>query len=187
MKPDNFIAGVVLAALLAVLAGILGWLLPAILPGALVAPTLIACLAAVYVTTLLTTADPHSGRLAAGVAWLLGATAINVGLGDPAAMLVAHGLLLWVVRATTRADGVLRPLLLLAVAGIAVLAALATVAHTGSPALATWCHFLVLAAGTLLPTPARERTAATQHKSPAAKFDAARQRAEAALRRLGET
>lgn len=150
---------------------------------------IVSGLALVYIVFLLTASPVRVGRFATFVLWLVAAAAASYLAPGLPAFLLAHVLLLWLVRSLYYRSGVLPAMLDAGLSGLALAAAAWAAISTGSLFLALWCFFLVQALFVAIP----ERMSAPRNHGRRARgsasavdddFERAYRNAETAVRRL---
>lgn len=145
---------------------------------------IVAGTALAYVIYLLAASRIRTGRFATFVIWLTAAVAAAYLVPSLAAFLLAHTLLIWLVRSLYYRHGLLTALLDAGLSVMALAAAVWAAISTGSVFLALWCFFLVQALFVAIPDRISARRA---QRAPAVVndgFERAYRTAEAAVRRL---
>lgn len=179
----RFMHGVVAAAVLALA---LAALFTVLAPGLGTRDSLKLLSAAacgLYLGVIACTRGLRRGRLVVPVLWLLSAGLISAANLGPGMHLLAHTVVLSLVRAMICHRSLLSAVLDLALGGLALVAAVATATHTASIALSVWCYFLVQSLFVLIPPQWRPRGDATPTAA-RARFATAHAQAENALKRL---
>jgi hypothetical protein len=184
MRPPTFLQGVGVALVLALSGAALFAAVAPLVSGAGLLRLLVAGLASAYVIYLLAASRVRTGRFATFVLWLVAVTAMTYLAPSLPLYLIAHALLIWLVRSVFFRRGLLPALLDGALSVVALAAAVWVATGTGSLFLGLWCFFLVQALFVAIPDrlgahAARRPSAATDDA-----FDRAYRTAEAAVRRL---
>ena len=184
MRRPTFLHGIGLALVLACAGAALFASVSPFASAAALLRLIITGLGLAYVIYLLAASTVRTGRIATFVLWLIAAVAVAYLAPGLPAFLLAHVLLLWLVRSLYYRHGLLPALLDAGLSIGALVAAVWAAMSTGSLFLALWCFFLVQALFVAIP----DRISTGRKSSPPIMagddFDKAYRSAEAAVRRL---
>jgi hypothetical protein len=180
-KAPSLIEGVAVAAVLALAGGAVFGALKLFVAPAVALRCLTILLGGAYSVYLLTRSSQH-GRVAAMVFWCGGAGLAALLIDSLAVLLIAHVVLVWLVRCVHFHTSVVAALADLGLSGLALAAAIWAAASTASVAVSVWCLFLVQALFVALPRVLPDT--ARCEVSDDMRFQRAQRSAEAALRRI---
>jgi hypothetical protein len=188
MKRPSFLEGVVVAAAASAGGGVLATALTTSFAAGWVIRVLVAGLGLAYVLYLLARSRQRIGRITALAGWAIGAVGAWWMSPSLAVYLLAHLVMVWLVRALYHHAGVLPALADLGLTGLGLAAAVWAAVSTGSVFASIWCFFLVQAAFVLIP-PSVRRRASFAGPSPDAHdaFLRAHRAAERAVARITST
>ena len=185
MKRPSFFEGVGLALLFAGAGSVLFTLLAPWFGAALLLRGLCSASALAYVLYLVARSRLRSGRVTLFVAWTVVAAVIAVLSPSLLIMVVAHLVVMWLLRAVLFHTSLLTALADLALSGLALAAACWALLATGSVFVTLWSLWLVQAAFALLPAHLGDQRRSRQHDHDRAqRFKRAARSAEQALRTL---
>jgi len=189
MKRPTFLQGVGVALAMAFAGAALYTAMSPFAVAAGLLRLIVSGLALAYVVYLLAASPVRTGRFAAFVLWLTAVVVASFLAPTLPAYLLAHVLLIWLVRSLYYRHGLLPALLDGGLSVIALAAGIWAALGTGSLFLALWCFFLVQALFVAIPdrVPADRvtgRAAPGAASGPEDDFGRAYRNAEAAVRRL---
>ena len=184
MRSPAFSQGLVVAIILAVAGGVSFTLLTPFLGAGFVIRLTVAGLAWAYVVYLVARSGHAVGRVTVATASVLVTALAWWLLPTLTTFVLAHVLVIWIVRSLYYHSGLLSSLADLALTFGGVLLAVWASARTGSVFLATWSFFLVQALFTAIPQLPFARTRDPEQITTPDRFETASREAEKALRQL---
>ena len=151
MKRLSFIDALLCAVALSIIGSMVAVLLAPLCSGVLLSRGLGTALALAYVLFLLMRSRLRSGRVSLMAVWSLAALAIAFLCPSLLSMVVAHLVLIWLVRTLLFLSSPLLALADLALCALSLAAACWALKQTGSVLVSLWCLLLVQATCALLP------------------------------------
>lgn len=189
MRHPSFLHGVVIAFVLAAVAGAALSVLASLFSVAFLVRFVVTGAAGAYIVYLLYCTESRVGKVTTLSLW--GASVLAIWFLTPSftGFVIAHGGLIWLVRAFYFYPSLWLALLDLGLCAVALIASVATAKHTGSAFLSLWCFFLVQALFVSFPSRIRTSTNGggrtnTHNNHTVDSFEKAYRSADAALRRL---
>jgi hypothetical protein len=185
-RPTTFLGGVAVAFALAAAGAAVFAALTTVLTGGGAIRATSTLLAGAYVLYLLSRSNERTGRIVTIAVWLSGAVATSVFAASLPLFLVAHVVMIWLVRTLYFHGSFAAALFDLGITGLAFAAAIWAARTSASLFLAVWCCFLVQALFVVIPAganaPAHSRGGFDDQP-----FKRAQRSAGGALRRLANS
>jgi len=185
-RPTTFLGGVAVAFVLAAAGAAVFAALTTVLTGSVAIRATSTLVAGAYVLYLLSRSNERTGRIVTIAVWLSGAVSTSVFAPSLPLFLVAHGVMIWLVRTLYFHASFAAALFDLGITGLAFAAAIWAARTSASLFLAVWCFFLVQALFVAIPEDANAQ-AQSGSGFDDQPFKRAQRSAGAALRRLANS
>jgi hypothetical protein len=184
MRRPSFLHGVMLAALLSFFGAAVFAAAGTLLAGGLLLRAVIAGLSLCYLLYLLSRSREATGRVTTVALWLALATLLWFFEPPLVLFVIAHAMLIWLVRSLYFHASLLGAGADLGLCGLGLAAAVWATTQSHSLGLALWCFFLVQALFVLIPARLTREGSCQQADDGEARFERAYRSAESALRRM---